>query len=676
MLPKREVGVVVGPGGEKIKRMRTETGCRIHIENDCVPGVEPPSQMITFQGTEQQIAAAVAQIQEARKEGMVGTPTAPRTEVTHKFPADVIPKIIGKSGATISSIRQRSGAHIYIENAAPGMPKPPEQAISFSGSPDQVSSAIGLVHAALAAAIAQEAAGPAPMVVGGAPTVGPNQAMLRCPRKRIGFLVGAKGKTIQEIRTMSGAKIDISNDVEVDAQNGENQSVTISGPESSVKAAVFYISEIINKAEDTPPQAGAPNGVSAVAGGFETAVDCPKSRVGMLVGSKGKTIQEIRMAFGCRIDIANEEPFEGAGTQRITISGEQSAVLSAAAHITELITAPEGQTHSVNSTLTAGPHFVKVNCPKERVAKLVGPKGVHIQTIRSHYRVKVDLANEPEYPGAEHQVVTISGEEADVAAAAALVSDVCNGNDFTHSSTTTTTLPCPKARVGKVVGPQGATINLIRTKYQVKVDLANEPEYPGADHQVITISGEVTNVTAAMQELTALISDRGGAIGGGPPAAQMFAPPPSYPDLYAPPNYGNPYYAPQPPLSSYSAAPPPYPPQPTYEPQGYGLPPLGYQPQQYAPPPPQQYSYPPAHSAPMPALPPPTMAPPLLPGPPSRHSLPAPLPPPALPSALPPPVGASYASYLPDPLAAGKRSAEAIAGGGGPLANKAPRADE
>lgn len=110
--------------------------------------------------------------------GVLHTP-APPLCVQVSLAASLIGSVIGKGGQNISSIRQLSGARVKVHELVQGVS---ERIVEISGTPDQVQTAQGLVHAYAAAAVRPEAgaegisadgAGGSPSGVGVAPFVSP-----------------------------------------------------------------------------------------------------------------------------------------------------------------------------------------------------------------------------------------------------------------------------------------------------------------------------------------------------------------------------------------------------------------------------------------------------------------------------------------------------------------------
>ena len=48
--PANKVRSIVGSKGATIQQIRAQTGVRVDIDNDCVPGSNPPVQLVRFSG--------------------------------------------------------------------------------------------------------------------------------------------------------------------------------------------------------------------------------------------------------------------------------------------------------------------------------------------------------------------------------------------------------------------------------------------------------------------------------------------------------------------------------------------------------------------------------------------------------------------------------------------------
>ena len=66
--------------------------------------------------------------------------------------------------------------------------------------------------------------------------------------------------------------------------------------------------------------------------------------------------------------------------------------------------------------------IITINCPKDRVGRVCGPRGSRIQEIRQRSHARIDIENQVA-PGTDYQVIRISGPEGSMQLAANLVSD-------------------------------------------------------------------------------------------------------------------------------------------------------------------------------------------------------------------------------------------------------------
>eukprot|EP00795_Rhopilema_esculentum_P010731 gene10731-19511_t len=122
-VPRDIVGFVIGKGGETIKRIQAETGCKVQFS---VPDTGGQDRMCLLQGDPQQINEATQKIREiietSRSRGPPTNrgppPNAPGVRtVEQPVPANKCGIVIGKGGETIRQINQMSGAHVEINKA-------------------------------------------------------------------------------------------------------------------------------------------------------------------------------------------------------------------------------------------------------------------------------------------------------------------------------------------------------------------------------------------------------------------------------------------------------------------------------------------------------------------------------------------------------------------------------
>lgn len=168
-VPRSMIGVVIGKGGEMIKKIQQESGARIQFRPEDELG--GPNRMCNITGSQEQTQAAHNMIQElvdntAQRQGNIagaGSQVWPRAgvrvdgmfdgrvrfgngfgdETTFSVPAEKCGLIIGKGGETIRDICRQSGAHVELnrDQSANSL----ERVFRISGMPDQMQLAMRLI---------------------------------------------------------------------------------------------------------------------------------------------------------------------------------------------------------------------------------------------------------------------------------------------------------------------------------------------------------------------------------------------------------------------------------------------------------------------------------------------------------------------------------------------------
>lgn len=131
-IPTNLAGYVIGRGGENIHSIQTRTGCRLQIqrESEMMPGAQERS--VTITGTPEGVAAAKQEVlgliaakrnEMAQRDshahggmtsGSAGAAYQPMVNLQIPVPNDKVGIIIGKQGATIRGIEQRTAARVQV----------------------------------------------------------------------------------------------------------------------------------------------------------------------------------------------------------------------------------------------------------------------------------------------------------------------------------------------------------------------------------------------------------------------------------------------------------------------------------------------------------------------------------------------------------------------------------
>lgn len=271
--PAHRIGVLIGPKGCTILRIKDTTGCNVRVEQDTVPrGEDCP---VTFSGGD--ISAAVEMVEQVIFYGpsaidRLETARAQQqqqNEVRRQSgllcPASRIGALIGPKGATVLGIRERTGCHVRVEQDA--VSRGEDCPVTFSGG--DVAAAMAMVEEVIAGGRGygadrdnweeqgqQSASFPGDATQGRSPADWSQRSFggsgergqaaavggvtVVCPAARIGVLIGPKGATIGRIKELSGCLVKVE---QSSSSRGEDCAVSFVG--GDVEAAVAMVQEVI-----------------------------------------------------------------------------------------------------------------------------------------------------------------------------------------------------------------------------------------------------------------------------------------------------------------------------------------------------------------------------------------------------------------------------------------------
>lgn len=151
IIPHAVIGLVIGKGGENIKRIQSETGATVRVDPNTVD--EKGNKVCTITGTKRAVQGAHDQVASVIENAESGK--RPRTQVDGSdqyrmiIPASRTGAIIGKGGETIKSIKQQSGCDIELDKAAKEC-EPDESVFIIRGTQDKILKARTLIEQRLA----------------------------------------------------------------------------------------------------------------------------------------------------------------------------------------------------------------------------------------------------------------------------------------------------------------------------------------------------------------------------------------------------------------------------------------------------------------------------------------------------------------------------------------------
>jgi len=353
MIPNKLVGLVIGRGGEMINKLQSESGAKIQVAPDPPPdmGGNIPDRQITITGMSDAVNKAKELIDEIKLEGKVperllagagGGPGEYSTEI--QIPSTKVGLVIGKGGETIKSLQERAGCKMVLfqdgefQNA-------PEKPLRISGEQSKVMYGKQLVSD-LITQKELEAMGQDKFDQGQqGGQIGPNYDEVQVPRDAVGFVIGSKGASINNIQQMTGCKVQFKNDVE----EGEFKVAMLSGNPQQVQMAKAKLMEILQSHQErkagggggkgwgnrgagggnwngseggnTGPRWGGNQGGRSFqrSGGFNRnqplppghkhmLVDVPANKCGLVIGKGGETLKFIHQDTKVDIEISRDVP--------------------------------------------------------------------------------------------------------------------------------------------------------------------------------------------------------------------------------------------------------------------------------------------------------------------------------------------------------------------------------
>ncbi|KAJ3350558.1 Far upstream element-binding protein 1 [Entophlyctis luteolus] len=264
-IPTDMVGLIIGRGGETLKRIQAETGVlKIQFNQDRESSAT--ERTTTLIGSEADVEKAAKMIQELVSGGHRGgglgsfgggggaSHYGPKgSMVTVEVPGDRIGLVIGKGGETIRSLQQTTGARITV--VPDGAPRQGFKTVNIQGTDSQIEeskrmiddivsgkvSAILSTMCSLIFFVSHQV-----MVGSGAPIghVPPGQLLeeIKVPNDRVGLVIGKGGESCKAIQNQYGVKLQFE---QAPDANGE-RTIKIYG--SSADAIQGAISAVYEKA--------------------------------------------------------------------------------------------------------------------------------------------------------------------------------------------------------------------------------------------------------------------------------------------------------------------------------------------------------------------------------------------------------------------------------------------
>ncbi|XP_057956857.1 uncharacterized protein LOC131150264 [Malania oleifera] len=157
------------------------------------------------------------------------------------------------------------------------------------------------------------------------------------PNGRVGVIIGKGGETIKYLQLQSGAKIQVTRDMDADP-NSPTRLVELMGTPDQISKAEQLINDVLAEAE-----AGGSGIVSrrltGQAGSDQFVMKVPNNKVGLIIGKGGETIKNMQARSGARIQVIplHLPPGDTSAERTLQIDGTSDQIESAKQLVDEVI---------------------------------------------------------------------------------------------------------------------------------------------------------------------------------------------------------------------------------------------------------------------------------------------------------------------------------------------------
>ncbi|XP_076957767.1 uncharacterized protein LOC143633332 isoform X3 [Bidens hawaiensis] len=166
---------------------------------------------------------------------------------------------------------------------------------------------------------------------------GGSSKKIEIPNGRVGVIIGKGGETIKYFQLQSGAKIQITRDMEADPHS-LTRSVEITGQADAIAKAEQLIKDVLAEAES-----GGSGIVSrwlpGQQGGEQFVMKVANNKVGLIIGKGGETIKSMQASSGARIQVIplHLPPGDTSTERNVQINGTPDQIEAAKQLVNEVI---------------------------------------------------------------------------------------------------------------------------------------------------------------------------------------------------------------------------------------------------------------------------------------------------------------------------------------------------
>uniref|UniRef100_A0A1J3JUL0 Far upstream element-binding protein 1 n=1 Tax=Noccaea caerulescens TaxID=107243 RepID=A0A1J3JUL0_NOCCA len=174
------------------------------------------------------------------------------------------------------------------------------------------------------------------------------------PNMRVGVIIGKGGETIKNLQHESGAKIQVTRDMDADP-SAHTRTVDLTGTPDQIARAEKLISDVLQDAEagGTVGSGGSSRRMGGQPGSDQFSMKIPNNKVGLVIGKGGETIKSMQAKTGARIQVIplHLPPGDPTPERTLQIDGTNDQIEHAKQLVNEIIS---GENRMRNSSMGGG----------------------------------------------------------------------------------------------------------------------------------------------------------------------------------------------------------------------------------------------------------------------------------------------------------------------------------
>lgn len=295
-----------------------------------------------------------------------GNPNSERNvSVEYLIPNHMTGLIIGRGGESLKRIESTSHCKVQI----PQDSSEPNRRLTITGLPEDVERAKQIIKTMIDESENRSNLknmghyGPGSLPHDNNLPPNTNQITIPIPRNIVGLIIGRHGDTIRDIAIKSGAKLNVLQNSNTDA----NAPISISGEQSAIDKARALIDELIaNSQKQNPALQNNGNIVTR-------HMPVHKDLVGLVIGKKGETIRLLAEQTGCKVFVDQTE-IPGTNQKNVNITGPASTIDHCQRLIEERLQASQNPRANDTTRFNAA-HDFQQNSAQSQIADYYASQG-------------------------------------------------------------------------------------------------------------------------------------------------------------------------------------------------------------------------------------------------------------------------------------------------------------